>query len=696
MEGATSRVCEEINGEWSAEEAIAGNADALQSLRELIVYPHTYSHLSQKLGLKWRRGLLLYGPPGTGKTSLVRAVVRECDAKLIVISPHTVHRAHVGESEKILREAFSEASSSSGRPSVIFIDEIDALCPRRNSRREQDVRLASQLFALMDSNRPSSSPPQFVVVASTNRVDAIDPALRRSGRFDAEVEVTTPTEDERLQILKLYTRNLRLDPDVDLRTIASACNGYVGADLEALCREAATSAIKRALETTGDTDLWSIMVDDWESAKLVVSPSITRGVTVEIPRVSWEDIGGLHELKKKLKQAVEWPIKHFDAFSRLGISPLRGILLHGPPGCSKTTLVKAAAHAAQASFFSLSGADFNSKYVGDGEALLRNTFRRARLAAPSILFFDEADNIGGRRSGGSSSGNFTGERLLSTLLTEMDGLEQAKGILVLAATNRPHAIDPALMRPGRFDLVLYVPPPDLEARYEILCVHTRNMKLGDDVDLKSIAEETELFTGAELEGLCREAGIVALREDISATMVCERHLQLAKESLKPKLTIEMVESYSKFSKDPSLRTRNSAGTGELRNVKETEGKLFGRLSRIKVGFVSIAVLILAGVAAQAVTCDKSNTSLLSLHNHILPLNKLKSNHKLLLLKRLLKIMACPQPLCLRPSAEPAGSTVFFGFQKKKDVEERAVTRVQHNIHTFLHANRMVQVYYIFK
>ncbi|KAB1206792.1 hypothetical protein CJ030_MR7G013461 [Morella rubra] len=555
--GSSSSNIVDGKNQWRAEEAIAGNAEALQAFRELITFPLYYTRQAQKLGLKWPRGLLLYGPPGTGKvlasyslalfvatfdiacccsvdfkfserlidgdeTSLVRAVVRECGAHLTIISPHSVHRAHVGESESVLRDAFSEAYSHAmmGKPAVIFIDEIDALCPRRESRREQDVRVASQLFSLMDSNKPSSSSvPQVAVVASTNRVDAIDPALRRSGRFDAEVEVTTPTEEERFQILKLYTKKVPLDPDVDLRAIATSCNGYVGADLEALCREATIFAVKKSMDAKDDAGVLSLRMEDWKHARSVVGPSITRGVTVEIPKVTWEDIGGLKDLKKKLQQAVEWPIKHSAAFSRLGISPVRGILLHGPPGCSKTTLAKAAAHASQASFFSLSGAELYSMYVGEGEALLRNTFQRARLAAPSIIFFDEADVVAAKRGGSSSSNITVGERLLSTLLTEMDGLLEAKGILVLAATNRPQAIDAALMRPGRFDLVLYVPPPDLEARYEILRVHTRNMKIDTVVNLRRIAEDTELFTGAELEGLCREAGIVALRENISASVL---------------------------------------------------------------------------------------------------------------------------------------------------------------------------------
>ncbi|KAI3818207.1 hypothetical protein L1987_12010 [Smallanthus sonchifolius] len=583
-----------VAGRWSAEEAIAGNAEALQALRELITYPLLYSREAKKLGLKWPRGLLLYGPPGTGKTSLVRAVVRECDAHLIVLSPHSVHRAQAGESERVLRDAFSEASShiKSGKRSVIFIDEIDAICPRRDSRKQQDIRVASQLIMLMDSNATLTSGMKVVVVASTNRVDALDPALRRSGRFDAEIEVTTPNEKERLQILKLYTKKVPLDPSVNLEVIAALCNGYVGADLEALCREATLCAAKRCSNENRKVNVCSLLMDDWKIARSIVGPSITRGVTVEIPKISWDDIGGLNDLKKKLKQAVEWPLKHSEAFSRLGVSPMRGILLHGPPGCSKTTLAKAAAHAAQASFFSLSGAELFSMYVGEGEALLRNTFHRARLVAPSIIFFDEADVIAAKRGTGSSGSTTVGERLLSTLLTEMDGLEEAKGILVLAATNRPHAIDAALMRPGRFDLVLYVPPPDLEARYEILRVHTRGMKIDNDVDLKKIAQETERFTGAELEGLCREAGIVALRENITATVIHNRHFRTVKSSLNPALTSQEIDSYASYMNKKS--TRNSPhqlAYSSEQKLKHAKNWLSGLVIPVTMGIVGVIVFL---------------------------------------------------------------------------------------------------------
>ncbi|KAI5678885.1 hypothetical protein M9H77_09835 [Catharanthus roseus] len=570
-------------GRWRAEEAVAGTDEALQALRELIIYPLLYSREAQKLGLKWPRGLLLYGPPGTGKTSLVRAVVRESGAHLTELSPHSVHSTHAGESEKILREAFADATSHAklGKPSVVFIDEIDVLCPRRDSRREQDIRVASQLFMLMDSIKSSPGSTHVVVVASTNRVDAIDPALRRSGRFDAEIEVTTPSEEERFRILQLYTKQLPLHQNVDLQALAASCNGYVGADLEALCREAVLAAQGSCLKENTGGSMWSITMDHWKHAKSIVGPSITRGVTVEIPKVTWEDIGGLHHLKKKLQQAVEWPLKHSDAFSRLGVSPIRGILLHGPPGCSKTNLAKAAGRAAQASFFSLSGAELFSKYVGEGEALLRNTFRRARLAAPSIIFFDEADVVAAKRGGSSSGSSIVGERLLSTLLTEMDGLEQADGILVLAATNRPYAIDEALMRPGRFDLVLYVPPPDMEARYEILRVHTRAMTLDPDVDLRQLAEDTELFTGAELKAICNEAGIVALREDISSSVVCNRHFLKVKESVKPALTREEIASYASFAKSMSKDYR-----------KEKKNSLAFK-SPVTIGVVSL--LLYAGM-----------------------------------------------------------------------------------------------------
>lgn len=540
-----------------AEQSIAGLNKPLQALRELLLWPFLYSKEAAVLGLKWPRGLLLHGPPGTGKTSLVHAVVRECGAHLTSLSAGSVHRAYAGESERLLREAFAKASlkALSGMPAVIFIDEIDALCPRRDSRRQHEARLVAQLLTLMDDKKlhynQSHNTLRVVVIAATNRVNAIDPALRRPGRFDREIEITAPNAEERHEILQLHARHLPLDTNLKLKFVADMCNGYVGADLAALCREAAMAALRRTMQDGTAGEMQQISMEDWQQAHLKVGPSIVRGAVSEVPEVSWEDIGGLHEVKKKLRQAVEWPIQHADAFARLGLKPPRGVLLHGPPGCCKTTLVKAAAHAAKACLFSLSGAELYSMFVGEGEALLRETFRRARLAAPSIVFFDEADAIAARREGGdqnsASKGTSVGEKLLSTLLTEIDGLELAQGVLVLGATNRPQSIDRALMRPGRFDQVLYVPPPDQEARLEILRIHTRRMRLAEDVDLLTIADGTDLFTGAELAGLCSEAGMFALREDLSADTVHGQHFAAAMKVIKPSLTLAHISNYAKFS-----------------------------------------------------------------------------------------------------------------------------------------------------
>lgn len=524
-----------------AEDLIAGNRHAIEVLRELISYL-AHGHVFGRLVRQLPKGLLLYGLPGTGKKSLVEAVVREIGAHLTMLRARSINR---GGSE--LREAFSQAYShaSSGKPSVIFIDEIGAICPRRNDRKEHDEsQIFCQLATLMGGSRISSKAhSHVVVVASTNRLDTIDPALRSPGLFDIEIEIDVPIAADRLKILELCCKNVKVDHKVDLQSIAQSCNGYVGADLHALCRVA--TRIARGRSTNGEQI--TLIMEDWENAKSQVGPSITGHIFKDLSKVSWDEIGGLKDLKEKIQETVEWPIKHAHAFAQLGILPLRGVLLHGPPGCSKTTLAKAAAHASQASFFSLSGADLNSKYVGEGEALLRMSFQKARLAAPSILFFDEVDAIGRKRGdhGRNSSGNDTvGERLLTTLLTEMDGLELATGITVMAATNQPHAIDAALLRPGRFDLVLYVPPPDIEGRNEILLIHTRQMKLGADVDLRRIAESTDLFTGADLKGLCCEAGMNALREDSTADTVYSRHFETAKESSRPSLTRSMIEEYS--------------------------------------------------------------------------------------------------------------------------------------------------------
>ncbi|KAK8948964.1 hypothetical protein KSP39_PZI005838 [Platanthera zijinensis] len=526
-----------------AEDLIFGNRRAIEALRELITYPVLYGHIASRLGLKLPRGLLLFGPPGTGKKSLVKAVVRETGAHLTILSAYSIHR---GGSE--LLDSFSQAYShaSSRKPYVIFIDQIDVICPHAADRKEHASQIFYQLITLIDGRKISSKVlSHVIVVASTNRLDAIDPALRRLGRFEVEIEIDVPIATERLKILEHCCRNVKVDHKVDLQAIAQSCNGYVGADLHALCRATA----RMSCDKSSNEEQLTLMMEDWENAKSEVGPSITKDVIKELSKVSWDEIGGLKDLKKKIQQVVEWPVKHAQAFARLGIEPLRGVLLHGPPGCSKTTLAKAAAHASLASFFSLSGADLHSKYVGEGEARLRMTFQKARLAAPSILFLDEVDAIACKRGddGGNPSGNDTvDERLLTTLLTEMDGLEPATGITVMAATNRPHVIDAALLRPGRFDLVLYVPPPDCEGRYEILLIQTREMKLGADVHLRRIAESTDLFTGADLKGLCYQAGMNAAYEDDTSDIVYSRHFEIAKESSRPSLTRSMIAEYSRW------------------------------------------------------------------------------------------------------------------------------------------------------
>lgn len=533
---------------FNAESVVAGMVAPLQALRELLLWPVMYSKEAASLGLRWPKGLLLYGPPGTDKRG-------SCCCSRMQRSFY-VSQAFAGESEKVLREAFSKAAleAAIGRPAIIFIDEIDTMCPPRDSRRQQETRLVAQLLTLMDgigsSKAGLAGTSRVVVVAATNRVNSIDSALRRPGRFDREIAVPPPNAHERHAILRLHSRKFPLDTSVDLVAVAKMCNGYVGADLQALCREAAMSALSH------NEGVRPVEMKDFEEAHKRVGASIVRGSVAEVPEVSWDDIGGLHEVKKRLQQAVEWPIKHVDALTRLGIRPARGVLLHGPPGCSKTTLAKAAAHSSQATLFSLSGADLYSMYVGEGEALLRDTFRQARLAAPSIIFFDEADAVASRRgigeNGSSGGGNDTsvGEKLLSTLLTEMDGLELAQGVLVLAATNRPQAIDAALMRPGRFDSVLYVPPPDKESRLEILRVHTRSNALADDVDLNGVADDTECFTGAELAGLCREAVMAALRESLAnntdSNMVCKRHFDSARNGTSASLSPLQIASYANF------------------------------------------------------------------------------------------------------------------------------------------------------
>eukprot|EP00850_Spirogloea_muscicola_P023078 SM000327S12482 [mRNA] locus=s327:102417:105765:+ [translate_table: standard] len=520
----------------SAEASVAGLRPTLATLRQLLAWPRRFARASAALGIQWPRGVLLHVPPGTGKTLLLHAVAQEQGAHVFSITAGSIVGAYAGESERRLRDIFGQAVKLAqlGTPAVIFIDEIDTLCPVRSSRRQQETRIVAQLLTLMDSLRgkgsrrageTNSQEAHVLVVAATNRLNAVDPALRRPGRFDHEIAIGVPSLPDRIDILKLHAKGLPLEPSVDMDALATRCRGYVGADLAALCREAAMAALRKQ---------GLVGASEWEEALSRVGPSVARSSASfasqdEVP-VTWKDIGGLHNVKKRLQQAVEWPLLHPDAFARLGLKPPRGVLLHGPPGCSKTTLARAAVNAARCSLFSL------SMYVGEGEAILRDTFARARLAAPSAIFLDEIDAV-------------AASRLLSALLVEMDGLELATGVLVVAATNRAQNLDAALLRPGRLDVVrpssvVYVGPPDEEARAEVLAVHTRSMAIGEDVSIADLARQTALFTGAELAGLCREAALAALREDIAAPCVRQQHFLAALASARPNLTAAAAASYA--------------------------------------------------------------------------------------------------------------------------------------------------------
>ncbi|GAX73043.1 hypothetical protein CEUSTIGMA_g496.t1 [Chlamydomonas eustigma] len=587
---------DEQKGNKSTTSRVAGQEEALQALRELIGWPMLYNREGSVLGVNWPRGVLLHGPPGCGKTLLVSSVAEEYGAVLHSITAADVIGSYVGESERRLRELFeaAQADAEAGHAVVVFLDEADALCPKRDGSRQHEARVVAQLLTLLDGADTKTKSPSFptpaicytnaagsqghgpqggylVVIAATNRPNALDPALRRPGRLDREVMVSVPSALGREQILRIHTSGLTLSPDLDLSKVAESCHGYSGADLAALAREAAMHALTASAENvlTGQawmsdtaqkqmqgasyvaaqqdsaTSIGILSAADFAVAMRKVGPSIARGAAVEVSPVRWDEVGGLEEVKRRLQQAVEWPLQHPEAFKRLGLQPPRGVLLYGPPGCSKTSLARAAATASRATLLPLSCAQLFSMYAGEGEGMLRDVFKRARLAAPSIIFLDEVDAVAVKRSeSASDTSDSSSLRLLSTLLTEMDGMELATGVLVLAATNRPHAIDTALMRPGRLDVQLYVPPPDTAGRLEVLKVLTKNMPLDREVDLKEISERTQGYSGADLAGLCREAAIYALRENLeSASFLARRHFDSAVSAGKPSLTGAILQQY---------------------------------------------------------------------------------------------------------------------------------------------------------
>lgn len=526
-------------------EDIGGLKREIQKVREMIELPLKHPELFDRLGIEPPKGVLLYGPPGTGKTLIAKAVASESNAHFISINGPEIMSKFYGQSEENLRKIFDDAEKNA--PSIIFIDEVDAIAPKREEvTGEVERRVVAQLLALMDGLKTRG---KVIVISATNRPEALDPALRRPGRFDREVEIGVATKSGRKEILQIHTRGMPLE-NVDLDHLASITYGFVGADLEALCKEAAMNSLRRILpeinleeEKIPSEILEKIRVtkNDFEESLKAIEPSAMREVFVQTPNVKWKDIGGLKKVKEELKESVEWPLKYPERFKKMGIRPPKGIFLYGPPGCGKTLLAKAVACESEANFISVKGPEILSKWVGESEKAVRKIFRKARQVSPSIIFFDEIDSIASIR--GEEIGSRVGERVVDQLLTEMDGLEELSNVIVIGATNRPDIVDPGFLRPGRFDRKILVPAPDKKAKLEILKVHTKNMPLAKDVDLKYLAERTENFSGADLEGLVREAAMTALREDENIKKVSMRHFKKALEEITPSIDRETIRSY---------------------------------------------------------------------------------------------------------------------------------------------------------
>jgi len=526
---------------------VGGLDSAISRVREIVELPIRHPELFARLKIQPPRGVLLHGPPGCGKTLLAKTVATESEAFFRAINGPEIVSQYYGESEKFLRDAFQEAEKN--KPAIIFIDEIDAIAARRESGG-MESRIVAQLLTLMDGLQDRD---QVFVLAATNRIDAVDPALRRPGRFDREIHISVPDTNGRYDILRVHTRGVPLDESVDLKQIAQTTHGFVGSDLAFLVKEAALGALRRVLPKIEEQHMQVspdminqivVSADDFKNARQIVEPSALREIAIEIPLVRWDDIGGMEQAKQALREAVELPVSRPDIFSRFNITPPKGVLLFGPPGTGKTLLAKAVANESQANFISIRGAEVMSKWVGESEKVIAEIFRRARQAAPSILFIDELDNIAPRRGSGFDSR--VSERIVNQLLVEMDGMEELESVVVLAATNRPDMIDTALLRPGRFDIFVFTPPPNKAARQAIFTVHTRNMPLADDVNIDQLASATEGFSGADIQNVCRKAVLAVLRRNLEASLVNMSHFQEAIADTKPSITQETLVQFTQF------------------------------------------------------------------------------------------------------------------------------------------------------
>ncbi len=558
---------EEDTGEVSSimYEDIGGLGDQLLKVREMIELPLKHPILFRRLGIDPPKGVLLHGPPGTGKTMIAKAVANETNAHFTSINGPEIISKYYGESEKQLREIFDDAASNA--PAIIFVEELDSIAPKREDvSGEVERRVVAQLLTLMDGMQGRDN---VVVIGATNRPDAIDQALRRPGRFDRELEIGVPDKNGRREIVNIHTRGMPIADDFDMDWILENSYGFVGADIMSLTREAAMKALRRYLpEIDLDKDeippevleKMEVQMNDFRIAIRDIEPSALREIYVEIPEVSWDDVGGLDEVKERLKESVEWPLTMPDRFEHFGIKPPRGIVLFGAPGTGKTLIAKAIAHEAKANFITVKGPELISKWVGESEKAIREVFKKAKQSSPSIIFLDEFESIAGARTSNSGEGSDVSNRVVNQLLSSMDGVESMEGVIIIAATNRPEMIDPALLRSGRFERVMHIPPPDHASLRKILKIHAKDMPLGK-FDLESLADSLQNFTGADVEAVCREAALIAMRAERKS--VAKKHFEEAIARVRPTITPEMIEYYTK------LESRLTSGLESIRRKNDT-------------------------------------------------------------------------------------------------------------------------------